>query len=64
MPYSNLIMTHFNPNFIDQIIKSKQAEHYFDYTDIQNLNTLIEFETRHILETAFKFMIKDNRNVI
>jgi hypothetical protein len=43
-------MTYFaNLNFIDHLIKSQGAEGKFDLSEIQNLNMLIEFETRHVL---------------
>jgi histone H3/H4 len=53
-----------NPNFIDSIIKKAQAEGRFDNADISTLNLLVELETRHLIETAFKFMDKDRRDII
>ncbi len=53
-----------NPNFIDSIIKKAQAEGRFDHADISTLNLFVELETRHLIETAFKFMEKDRRDII
>jgi histone H3/H4 len=53
-----------NPNFSDRIVKAARAEGRFDHTDVQTLNVLVELETRHLLEAAFKFMEKDRRDVI
>lgn len=53
-----------NPNFIDRIIRAAKADSRFEHADVPTLNTLVEFELRHLLETAFKFMHKDGRDVI
>lgn len=53
-----------NPNFVDHIIKSQGAEALFGPAEVQSLGLLIEMETRLLLETAFKFMDKDRRDVI
>lgn len=53
-----------NPNFVDSIIKSQKLEALFGPAEVQSLKLLIEMETRLLLETAFKFMDKDRRDVI
>ena len=59
------IMTYLtNPNFVDCIIKAQKAEALFGPAEVQSLGLLIEMETRLLLETAFKFMDKDRRDVI
>lgn len=59
------IMTYLtNPNFVDHIIKSQGAEALFGPAEVQTLGLLIDMEARHLLETAFRFMDKDRRDVI
>lgn len=59
------IMTQItNPNFIDSIIRKARAEGRFEHADIPTLNLLVELETRHLIETALKFMDKDRRDTI
>lgn len=53
-----------NPNFIDSIISKVQADARFEHTDIPTLNLFVELETRHLIETALKFMDKDRRDTI
>jgi histone H3/H4 len=53
-----------NPNFADNIIRSAGGEGRFDSAEIPALNLLVEFEMRHLLETAIKFMGKDRRDTV
>lgn len=53
-----------NLNFVDHIIKAQRAEALFGPAEVQTLGVLIEIETRHLIEAAFKFMDKDRRDVI
>lgn len=51
-----------NPNFIDHIVKSQGAEALVGQEHYALLQTLIECETRLLLETALKFMRRDRRD--
>lgn len=53
-----------NPNFIDHIVKSQAADPLIAQDQYALLQTLIELETRHLVETALKFMRRDRRDVI
>lgn len=51
-----------NPNFIDHIVKSQAADLDISQDQYPMLQTLIEFETRLLIETAIKFMRNDRRD--
>jgi histone H3/H4 len=53
-----------NPNFIDHIVKSQAADSLIGQEHYALLQTLIELETRHLLETALKFMRRDRRDAL
>jgi histone H3/H4 len=51
-----------NPNFIDHIVKSQAADSAITQDQYVLLQTLVEMETRLLIETALKFMRKDRRD--
>lgn len=51
-----------NPNFIDHIVKSQAADSVITQDQYVLLQTLVEMETRLLIETALKFMRKDRRD--
>jgi histone H3/H4 len=51
-----------NPNFIDHIVKSQAADLDITQDQYPILQTLIELETRLLIETAIKFMRNDRRD--
>ncbi len=51
-----------NPNFIDHIVKSQAADLDITQDQYPTLQTLIELETRLLVETAIKFMRSDRRD--
>jgi len=53
-----------NPNFIDHIVRSQGLQLAIEQEHFPSLQTLIELETRNILETATKFMRRDRRDAI
>jgi hypothetical protein len=53
-----------NPNFIDHIVKSQAADTVITQENYVLLQTLVEMETRLLIETALKFMRKDRRDAL
>jgi histone H3/H4 len=53
-----------NPNFIDHIVKSQAADLHITQEHYAVLQTLIELETRLLVETAIKFMRRDRRDAL
>ena len=53
-----------NPNFIDQIIKSQGGEELIMQEQYVLLQTYIEIETRHCIESAIKHMHQDRKDAI
>jgi histone H3/H4 len=53
-----------NPNFIDHIVKSQGADEAIPQEHYTSLQTLIELETRLLLENALKFMHRDRRDTL
>lgn len=53
-----------NPNFIDHIVKSQATDSLIGQEHYALLQTLIEFETRLLVETALKFMRRDRRDTL
>jgi hypothetical protein len=53
-----------NPNFIDHIVRSQGVDLIIDQDHYPSIQTLIEIETRLILETAAKFMRRDRRDFL
>jgi histone H3/H4 len=51
-----------NPNFIDHIVKSQAADSVITQDQYVLLQTLVEMETRLLIETALKFMRVDRRD--
>jgi|GWRWMinimDraft_6_1066014.scaffolds.fasta_scaffold184382_1 histone H3/H4 len=51
-----------NPNFIDHIVKSQAADLDITQEQYPILQTLVELETRLLVETAIKFMRNDRRD--
>lgn len=53
-----------NPNFIDHIVKSQGAADHIDQQHYPAIQTLVELETRLLLETAIKFMRHSRRDTL
>lgn len=53
-----------NSNFIHHIVNSQGLETNIDKEYYATLQTLVELQTRLVLETAIKFMRKDRRDVL
>lgn len=53
-----------NPNFIDHIVRSQNAERAIDQSHYSLLQSFIEIETRSVLELAFRYMVNSRRDSI